>query len=40
MLSYCDDLHLGLNIDPAAIADVQGFLSDLDDAFEALMAQV
>ena len=36
MLSYCDDLHLGLNIDPAAITDVDAFMRDVDDAFDAL----
>jgi diacylglycerol O-acyltransferase / wax synthase len=33
MLSYCDDLHLGLNIDPAAIVDVDAFMHDVRDAF-------
>ena len=33
MLSYCDDLHLGLNIDPAAIVDVDAFMHDVHDAF-------
>jgi WS/DGAT/MGAT family acyltransferase len=35
MISYEDELHFGLNIDPAGIVDPQGFLADLDDAFEA-----
>jgi diacylglycerol O-acyltransferase / wax synthase len=38
MLSYCDDVQLGLNIDPAAIVDVPAFMHDLDDAFNALRA--
>ncbi len=38
MLSYCDELHLGLNIDPASIVDVDGFLADLDDAYAALVS--
>jgi WS/DGAT/MGAT family acyltransferase len=36
MLSYCDDLQIGLNIDPAAIVDVPAFMRNLDDAFNAL----
>jgi WS/DGAT/MGAT family acyltransferase len=36
MLSYCDELHLGLNVDPAAIVDVREFLEDVDDAYRAL----
>ncbi|HVJ97197.1 MAG TPA: WS/DGAT domain-containing protein, partial [Acidimicrobiia bacterium] len=38
MLSYCDDVHMGLNIDPAAITDVDEFMRDFDDAFRALTA--
>jgi diacylglycerol O-acyltransferase len=38
MLSYCDELHLGLNIDPGAIVDVDDFLEHLDDAFRALVS--
>jgi hypothetical protein len=33
MLSYCDALHLGINIDPAAIRDVDAFMRDLDHAY-------
>jgi hypothetical protein len=33
MLSYCDDVHIGLNIDPAAIVDVTTFMADVDDAY-------
>jgi diacylglycerol O-acyltransferase len=36
MLSYCDELHLGLNIDPAAITDVGRFMRDVDDAYRDL----
>ena len=36
MLSYCDEVHMGLNIDPAAITDVDEFMRDFDDAFKAL----
>lgn len=38
MLSYRNDVQLGLNIDPAAIVDVPAFMHDLDDAFNALRA--
>ncbi len=34
MLSYCDELHLGCNIDPAAIVDAEGFMVDVADAFD------
>jgi WS/DGAT/MGAT family acyltransferase len=33
MLSYVDELHLGCNIDPAALTDVDAFLEDLESAF-------
>lgn len=36
MLSYCDDVHMGLNIDPAAIADTGAFMDDVRDAYAAL----
>jgi WS/DGAT/MGAT family acyltransferase len=38
MLSYCDDVHVGLNIDPAAIVDVATFMGDLHDAYADLCA--
>ncbi len=38
MLSYCDDVHLGLNIDPAAITDVAGFMTDVRDAYRSVCA--
>jgi WS/DGAT/MGAT family acyltransferase len=38
MLSYCDDVHMGLNIDPAAITEVDAFLADVDDAFRSVCA--
>nr|MDP9335426.1 WSD1 family O-acyltransferase [Actinomycetota bacterium] len=34
MLSYCDDVHLGLNIDPAAIVDTTAFMRDVRDAYD------
>jgi WS/DGAT/MGAT family acyltransferase len=40
VLSYCDELHLGLNIDPAAVIDVDGFMVDVDDSFAALLSLV
>ncbi len=33
MLSYCDAVHAGLNIDPAAITDVDAFMDDVRAAF-------
>jgi len=36
MLSYCDDVHVGLNIDPAAIVDPAAFMRDVRDAFDEL----
>ena len=38
MMSYCDELHLGLNVDPAAIVAVESFMDDVRDAFDALCA--
>jgi WS/DGAT/MGAT family acyltransferase len=40
VLSYCDELHLGLNIDPAAIADPNALMIDVDDSFAALLGVV
>ncbi|HYL53473.1 MAG TPA: wax ester/triacylglycerol synthase domain-containing protein [Acidimicrobiia bacterium] len=37
MLSYCDELHLGCNIDPAAVVDPEAFLIDLRDAYAELI---
>jgi WS/DGAT/MGAT family acyltransferase len=37
LLSYGDDVHLGLNIDPAAIADPRAFMNDLDAAYRELL---
>jgi diacylglycerol O-acyltransferase / wax synthase len=36
MLSYCDDVHIGLNIDPAAILDTAAFMRDVRDAYDEL----
>jgi len=38
MISYCDELHLGLNTDPAAISDIDAFLRDLGAAGADLLA--
>jgi WS/DGAT/MGAT family acyltransferase len=38
VLSYCDDLNLGLNIDLAAVTDVDTFMADISDSFEAFLS--
>jgi diacylglycerol O-acyltransferase len=38
VLSYCEEMHLGLNIDPAAVTDVKAFMSAIDASFDALLA--
>jgi diacylglycerol O-acyltransferase / wax synthase len=35
-LGYADALDIGVNVDPAAVEDVDGFMMDLRDAFAAL----
>ncbi len=37
MMSFCDDMNIGLNIDPAAICDIPTFCTKLDEAFAALL---
>jgi len=37
VLSYCEDLNLGFNIDPAAIVDVDVFMADVAESFDMLM---
>ena len=37
VLSYCEDLNIGLNIDPAAITDIDGFMADVSESFGALL---
>jgi diacylglycerol O-acyltransferase len=37
VLSYCDDLHMGLNIDPAAVTDIPLFMRYLDESFAELL---
>ena len=36
MLSYIDDVHVGLNIDPSAIVDIPAFMRDVRDAYDEL----
>ena len=36
LLGYCDDLNLGLNIDPAAVIDPTALMTDISDSFDAL----
>ncbi|HEY3834061.1 MAG TPA: wax ester/triacylglycerol synthase domain-containing protein [Acidimicrobiia bacterium] len=38
LMSFCDDMHVGLNIDPAAICDIPTFAAKLDTAFTTLLA--
>jgi WS/DGAT/MGAT family acyltransferase len=37
MFSYCDDLYLGVNLDPAAITDTDAFMRDLATSFERVL---
>ena len=37
VLSYCEELHLGLNIDPAAVTQVEAFMLDVAASFDALL---
>ena len=37
VLSYCDDLNLGLNIDPAAVTDIDALMADIAYSFEELL---
>ncbi|MCU1428568.1 MAG: Wax ester synthase-like Acyl-CoA acyltransferase domain [Actinomycetia bacterium] len=38
VLSYCDEMHVGVNIDPAAVEDIPAFMDDLGAAFDELLA--
>jgi WS/DGAT/MGAT family acyltransferase len=38
VLSYCDEMHVGVNLDPAAITDIDAFMADLDTSFAELLA--
>jgi WS/DGAT/MGAT family acyltransferase len=38
MLTYCDEAHMGLNIDPAAIDDAGAFIDDVAESYAALGA--
>ena len=37
LLSYGDDLNLGLNIDPAAVTDIDALMADIADSFDELL---
>jgi len=37
LLSYCDELNMGLNIDPAAVTDVPLLMTCLDESFDELL---
>ncbi|MDZ4827289.1 MAG: wax ester/triacylglycerol synthase family O-acyltransferase [Actinomycetota bacterium] len=37
MLGYCDELHLGINVDPAAVTDIEALLDDIREAFADLL---
>jgi WS/DGAT/MGAT family acyltransferase len=37
VLSYCDELHMGINLDPAAIDDVDGLMDDVAKSFAELL---
>jgi WS/DGAT/MGAT family acyltransferase len=37
LLSYGDDLNLGLNIDPAAVTDIDALMTDIGSSFEELL---
>jgi WS/DGAT/MGAT family acyltransferase len=37
LLSYCDELHMGLNIDPAAVTDIALLMDCLDESFAELL---
>ena len=40
MLSYCDVVQIGLNIDPAAIVDTAAFMRDVRDAYDEICSGV
>jgi diacylglycerol O-acyltransferase len=37
LLSYCDELHMGLNVDPAAVTDIPLLMMCLDESFAELL---
>jgi hypothetical protein len=37
LLSYCDELHMGLNIDPAAVTDIALLMDCIDESFTELL---
>ncbi len=38
MMSYCDECHLGFNVDPAAVTDIDAFMDCVRDSFDSLFA--
>jgi WS/DGAT/MGAT family acyltransferase len=38
LMSYCDELHVGINVDPAAVAEPEQLLVELHDAFADVVA--
>jgi hypothetical protein len=37
-LGYCDALDIGVNVDPAAVTDIDGLMFDIAAAFDDLLA--
>jgi hypothetical protein len=37
MLSYCNELQMGLHLDPAAITDPGALLESMQESFDALL---
>ena len=37
-LGYCDALDIGVNVDPAAVTDIDGLMLDIAAAFDDLLA--
>ncbi len=38
VLSYGDEMHVGMNIDPAAVEDIPALMDDIADSFDELLA--
>ena len=38
VLGYCDSLDIGVNVDPAAVTDIDGLMLDIAAAFDDLLA--
>ncbi|MGO9874494.1 MAG: wax ester/triacylglycerol synthase domain-containing protein [Acidimicrobiia bacterium] len=37
VLSYCEDLNVGFNIDPVAVTDIGAFMADVAESFDAIL---